>query len=163
MINKKNKEKKLILSIFLVAVLILILMFSYNFYQNNIQTEQKFTEESEEQKNLDFEAAKEQEKITIPAVTGLIMAAGQTHQIVDFYNPDTNNCYFCLSLYLSDDTLLYQSDYLRPSEQIKEIEILQILQQGTYKNCRLSFDCFTLDETKKPLNSGTVTLEITAR
>lgn len=160
---KKRRRKRWILCLLLVLLLFLILLLSLKSCQKNAPPEPQPIEESEEPKTLDFEAANEQEKITIPAVTGLNMVAGQTHQPVDFYNPDTNNCYFRLSLYLSDDTLLYQSDYLKPSEHIVEITITRNLKIGTYKNCRLVFDCYTLDEAKEPLNSGTVILQITAR
>lgn len=159
---ESKKKKRLILSIILIVVLIIILLFSLKSRQNNAPPDKEIIEESEEPKSLDFEAANEQEKITIPAVTGLNMVSGQLNQNVDFYNPNTN-CVFQLSLYLSDDTLLYQSDFLNPSECISEIELSQELKRGTYKNCRLVFDCFTLTETKEPLNSGTVIMEITAR
>lgn len=160
---EKRRRKRLILCLLLVLLLLLILLLSLKSCHKSTPPEPQPIEESEEPKTLDFEAASEQEKITIPAVTGLNMAAGQTHQAVDFYNPETNNCYFRLSLYLSDDTLLFQSDYLKPSEHITEIDISQTLKMGTYKNCRLVFDCYTLDEEKEPLNSGTVILQITAR
>lgn len=87
------------------------------------------------------------------------MKSGQLEQKVDFYNPDENNCLFLISLYLSDDTLIWQSDLIRPSEHITQITLKQKLQRGLYRNCRLVYDCYTLDE-KNILNGGQVKIEI---
>ena len=110
---------------------------------------------------LNFTPAGEQQNntIKIPGMTGIVMQAGQLEQTVDFHNPKENACYFVLSLYLSDDTLIYQSDYLAPGERITEIVLNQTLQRGVYGKCRLVYQCFTLDG-KNALNTGEVVLEI---
>ena len=110
---------------------------------------------------LDFTPAGERQDntITIPGMTGITMKSGQLQQTVDFYNPEQNACYFVLSLYLSDDTLIYQSDFLAPGEHISEIVLNQVLQRGVYGKCRLVYECFTLDN-KCALNTGEVILEI---
>lgn len=160
-----KKKKRCIIGIILFVILVIVILLCLRSCHNESPPpdDTNTTEESELPKSLDFEALEDQEKITIPAVTGLNMTAGQLNQEVNFYNPDTNNCYFQLSLYLSDDTLLYQSDLLQPAESINEIKLSQELKRGIYSNCRLVFDCFTLDEAKEKLNSGTVIMEITAR
>ena len=115
---------------------------------------------SEPEKTLEFIPADERDSdnITIPGITGLNMKSNQLNQTVDFYNPDSNLCYFKISLYLSDDTLIYQSDYLKPSEHITEIT----LRRGIYKNCRLVYQCYSLTD-KIELNSGELKLEINAQ
>lgn len=112
-------------------------------------------------KPLDFIPAVDapSSSITIPAVTGINLKSGQLQQKVDFHNPKENQCYFVISIYLSDDTLIYKSDYLAPAETITEINLLQTLQKGTYKNCRIVYNCYTL-ENKATLNSGNVKIEI---
>lgn len=113
-----------------------------------------------ESKGLDFTPyGNNNETITIPGIDGLNLKAGQLQQQVDFYNPQKNKCYFKISLYLSDDTMVWQSDYLAPSERISEISLNHELHRGLYKNCRLVYDCFSLTD-KSPLNSGSVKLEI---
>lgn len=115
---------------------------------------------STESNRLDFTPYdKDKDKITIPGVDGLNLKAGQLQQQVNFYNPEKNKCYFKISLYLSDDTLIWQSDFLAPSDKISEISLNQELNRGIYKNCRLLYECFSL-ENKSPLNSGNVKLEI---
>lgn len=111
---------------------------------------------------LDFTPAAENKSIQIPAVTGIYMRAGELKQTVDFYNPKENNCYFVISLYLSDDTLIYKSDMIAPAEQIKEITLLQELKRGIYRNCRLVYNCYSLDN-KTQLNGSNVVLEINAQ
>lgn len=113
------------------------------------------------QNTLDFTPAgdRQENTITIPGMTGIVMKSGQLEQTVDFYNPEQNACYFVLSLYLSNNTLIYQSDFLAPGEHITEITLCQALQRGVYGKCRLVYECFTLDN-KCPLNTGEVVLEI---
>jgi len=112
---------------------------------------------------LDFTPAGNQAEnsIVIPGMTGINMVAGQLQQSVDFYNPESNKCYFVLSLYLSNNTRIYQSHYLAPGERITDITLTQILQRGVYGKCRLVYECYTLTD-KRPLNGGQVQLEINA-
>lgn len=160
---EKKKKKRCIIGIILLVVLVIILLLCLRSCHNEPLPDD--TEPTtEETKSLDFVPAdSSQESITIPATTGLNMAAGQLKQSVDFYNPDENNCYFKISLYLSDDTQLYQSELIEPSEHILDITLNQELEKGIYQNCRLTYDCYTLDETMTPLNSGDVILEINAK
>lgn len=114
------------------------------------------------QNELDFTPANESDNtIQLPVVSGLNMRAGQLQQTVDFYNPN-KNCYFVISLYLSDGTLIYKSDKLAPSEHITEITLLQTLQRGIYSKCQMVFDCYALDKTTA-LNGGRTNIEINSR
>lgn len=116
------------------------------------------------QKPLDFEEYEEykNQSISIPGRSGIALAANTTTQTVDFYNPQENQCYFVISLYLSDGTMIYKSDYIKPGERITDIELLQTLKQGIYKNCTLNYDCFTL-ANKSRLNGSTIKLEINSQ
>lgn len=113
-----------------------------------------------ESKSLDFTPYGEtSDTITIPGIDGLNLKSGQLKQKVDFFNPSENKCYFQISLYLSDGTLIWKSDYIAPSERISEINLYKELQRGLYKNCRLVYNCFSLKD-KSQLNGGEVKLEI---
>lgn len=138
----------------MVVIIVLLLR---SCYFNNMQSD---ITSSTEPKTLDFTPYNNNnETITIPGVDGLSLKSGQLKQQVDFYNPSQNKCYFKISLYLSNDTKVWQSDYLAPSEQISEITLNQKMERGLYKNCRLLYECFSLND-KSPLNSGNVKLEI---
>lgn len=154
--QKRRRVFSIIIAIVIIIVLILSLRCCQSGTPDNNGSGSETTET--EKKTLDFTPAEER-RIKIPAVTGINLKAGQLRQTVDFHNPKENDCYFVLSLYLSDDTLIYQSDMLAPSEQISEIELLQELQRGIYRNCRLVYSCFALDGKTK-LNGSNVVLEI---
>lgn len=153
------KYKKII-AIITVAVVVIIALFlvlracNYNTGYN------ESTDESTS-KPLDFTPIGESNRITIPAVTGLTLTASSVHQTINLHNPSENTCFFIISVYLSDDTLIYQSDYLAPSERLTEIELKQELMRGIYRNCRMVYSCYSLAD-KSPLNSGETIIEITA-
>ena len=154
-----SKQKQTICTLLLITLVVILMVLLRCCYG---QTSPPDTIQDETiDKHLDFEPAAETatNSISIPGITGLSMKSGQLHQTVDLYNPEENNCYFVISMFLSDDTLIYKSDYLAPAESLTEITLLQTLQRGTYKNCRLVYNCYALDN-KAALNSGTVVLEI---
>lgn len=153
------KYKKII-AIIAVAVVVIIALFLVLRACNYNPGYNEPTDESTS-KPLDFTPIGESNRITIPAVTGLALNAGSIHQMVNLHNPSENTCFFIISVYLSDDTLIYQSDYLAPSERLTEIELKQELMRGIYRNCRMVYSCYSLDD-KSPLNSGETIIEITA-
>ena len=100
--------------------------------------------------------------IKIPAVSGYDMVAGEITQKVMFENPAENKVLFKIRLYLSDDTLLWKSkNFIKPNEKIVEEELLMPLERGVYKNCKLYYDCYTLDHLHK-LNGGMINVMINA-
>lgn len=149
-----------ILLLLIIVIILMLLLFKCCSSNRGTEPPPSDTTSTTENKTLDFiPAGDSSDSINIPAVTGLNLKSGQLQQKVDFYNPKENQCYFIISIYLSDDTLIYKSDYLAPTETITEINLLQTLQRGTYKNCRIVYNCYTLD-SKAPLNSGNVKIEI---
>ncbi len=53
-----------------------------------------------------------------------------------------------------------KSDYIKPNEHIDSITLNQKLQTGIYKNCKMVYNCYTLNTAKTPLNSGEFAIEI---
>ncbi|MBQ2934095.1 MAG: hypothetical protein IJE02_05755 [Clostridia bacterium] len=145
-----------------IIVIIVIVILSLRGCNGTTPNDNNNSSDTTSDKVLDFTPAEERKSIQIPAVTGIYMRAGQLNQTVDFYNPKENNCYFVISLYLSDDTLIYKSDMIAPAEYIKEITLLQELKRGIYRNCRLVYNCYSLDN-KTQLNGSNVVLEINAQ
>ena len=113
-------------------------------------------------KTLDFIPAEGEERITIPGYKGIYLAAGTNQQKVDFYNPESNNCLFKISLYLSNDYLLFESDLLKPGERLNDITINLKLEKGIYKNCVLVYQCYSMDG-KTQLNGSNQTIEINSK
>ena len=154
----EHKQIKRIVLVVLLAVVVVVILLLRSCGDSPVIPP---TDTDPTKGTLNFTPAGEQQNntIKIPGMTGIVMQSGQLEQTVDFHNPKENACYFVLSLYLSDDTLIYQSDYLAPGERITEIVLNQTLQRGVYGKCRLVYQCFTLDN-KYALNTGEVVLEI---
>lgn len=156
--HRKKRKKAVIIAILLVLfVLLLLLLLKSCHNTENAPSEQT----TPTQKTLDFEPYHDK-RINIPGFSGIHLESGQLNQKVSFYNPSDNNCYFVISLYLSDDTCIYQSDYIEPGEQLTDITLSQSLEKGLYKNCRLCYRCFSLDN-KTELNGSTQTIVINTR
>ncbi|MGN0476614.1 MAG: hypothetical protein ACI4HM_04665 [Ruminococcus sp.] len=154
-----EKKKKYIIALISLVIVVIILVWLFYACQNH-KTNPTADTTTTESKSLDFTPYNNTEDtITIPGIDGLNLKAGQLNQQVDFCNPSQNKCYFLISLFLSDGTLIWKSDYIAPSEEILEITLFKELQRGLYKNCRLVYDCYSLND-KSQLNSGEVKLEI---
>ena len=163
---KERKWKKMIIMILLLVILIILVLLFFKCCSNRGITpppsDSTSTTTSEPEKTLDFIPAGEEGRITIPGYAGIYLKAGTNQQTVDFHNPETNDCYFKISLYLSNDFLLYESDLIKPGEHITNITINQKLQKGIYKNCLLVYQCYSLD-SQKQLNGSTQNIEINSR
>lgn len=154
-----EKKEKYIIALILLFVVVIMLVWLFYSCQSH-KTNPTAATTTTESKSLDFTPYNNTaDTITIPGIDGLNLKAGQLQQQVDFYNPSQNKCYFQISLFLSDGTLMWKSDYIAPSEEILEITLFKELQRGLYKNCRLVYDCYSLND-KSQLNSGEVKLEI---
>jgi len=159
--ERKRKTVIYILLLIIIVIILLLLLFKCS---SNRGTEPPPSDSTSttENKTLDFIPAGEEGRITILGYAGIYFKAGTTQQTVDFNNPATNDCYFKISLYLSNDYLLYQSDLIKPGEHLTDIKINQELQKGLYKNCLLVYQCYSLD-SKMQLNGSTQNIEINSR
>lgn len=149
----------------IIILFLLIALIALLFAYCHKSTDKPPATTEQTQKPLEFEEYEnyKNQSISIPGTSGIYLKANQTKQTVDFYNPEENQCYFIISLYLSDGTLIYKSDYIEPGEKITDIELLQTLKKGVYKNCILDYSCFTLNDNKSRLNGSTVKLEINSQ
>lgn len=93
-------------------------------------------------------------QIAIPGYEGLTLQAGAKKQSLRLPNPAENHCYFQISLYLADDTLLWQSDLIKPGKTSAPITLSRPLDPGTYPGATLRYACFRLDREKTPLNGA---------
>lgn len=93
-------------------------------------------------------------QIAIPGYEALTLQAGAKKQSIRLPNPEENDCYFQISLYLADDTLLWQSDLIKPGKTSAPITLSRPLEPGTYPGATLRYACFRLDREKTPLNGA---------
>lgn len=99
-------------------------------------------------------AEKNPDSIAIPGYEALELKAGSKKQSLALPNPEQNMCYFQISLYLEDGTLLWQSEMIEPGEISKPMTLTQELEKGTYPNALLRYACYRMDEARTPLNGA---------
>lgn len=130
-----KKKKKYIIALILLAIVIVILVLLFYFCQRHNANPTADVTSTTESESLDFTPYNNTEDtITIPGIDGLNLKAGQLQQQVDFCNPSQNKCYFQISMFLSDGTLIWKSDYIAPSAEISEITLYKKLQRGLARN-----------------------------
>ena len=69
--------------------------------------------------------------IDIPGYESLSFKAGSQSQTVNLKNPQTNNCYFVLSLIINSETL-WTSDYIEPGYAVKKLTLTRAPDKGEY-------------------------------
>ena len=158
----KENKKRIIITLCLVAAAIIVVIICLRgcncvTYEN---TKTDGTETSTEKQALDFTPNDDNKgRIKIPVITGLMLKSNELKQVVDLYNPKENNCYFVISIFLSDSTLIFKSNKIAPNEHLKNITLQQELQRGKYRNCKLVYNCFAMDGKTK-LNGSNVVVTI---
>ena len=115
---------------------------------------------ADNQKNPPVSQIEKPESIAIPGYEGLELQADTQKQTLCLANPAQNACYFQISLYLEDGSLLWQSKLIEPGETSESIKLSKTLEKGTYHNAVLRYACFTLDGTMTPLNGAEMKLTL---
>lgn len=100
-----------------------------------------------------------QKGIAIPRFDTLVFSANQTNQRVNFFNPDSNDCLFLMTLCI-DDKPLWKSGYCKPGTGYYDIELSEPLKAGEY-SAYLKVQCFKEDGTV--LNGAKVEFDITVQ
>lgn len=103
-----------------------------------------------------YTGQKNTDTIDIPGFDVMNLKAGTTEQSVNLYNPEQNSCYFKMSILLSDRTVLWESGLVEPGKAIYNLTLNQIPSAGTYENCILKYECFSMDEDQTPLNGSEI-------
>lgn len=98
--------------------------------------------------------------ISIPATTGIVLSSNTLTQDISIGNPCVNNCIFVVYLYLSDGTLLFKSEPLRPSDMLSTIRLNKVLSAGVYKNAVFVYECYTNDSTMTAISRCEFPVEI---
>ena len=102
------------------------------------------------------------EMIDITAYESLELKADTLEQSVRFDNPLQNNCWLVITLSLEDGTVLWKSEELQPGQVVRSITLNQTLSAGEYESAILSYQHWTYDAEKEPLNGAEtlVTLKV---
>ena len=98
--------------------------------------------------------------IAIPGFDSLMLVANQTHQKVNFHNPEKNDCLFLIGLYINDKLMWESNGYIAPGKGYYNIELTEELPEGNYVGY-LYYRCFYSNGTE--LNSAKVELNVIVR
>ena len=155
------KEKKNKLTTNLILVIVILLLLTVNVVLIGGLLRKSGTQQgaapgvsSVEQVSEETEVEKVEDRIAIPGYEAIQLTAGTLEQTVCFSNPAQNCCYFQISLYLEDGTLLWKSEDVAPGENSEPVVLTQTLEAGAYKNALLKYECFTMDKDHTQLNGA---------
>lgn len=155
----KNEKKSHRFIIYIVIIIVIACIF-IGFWSIFLRQDTKiFTSKS----NISQESTvveKNENSISIPGYEGITLKADSLQQDIALHNPTQNTCYFVISLYLEDGTLLWESDYIEPGNNSDPIVLTQALEKGNYPNAVLKYSCFKMDPNKSPLNGAQTKLTL---
>ena len=117
-------------------------------------------EDIKESSEPETTVVKNEGSISIPGYEMLELKADSKKQPFSLSNPPQNTCYFEISLYLEDGTLLWQSELIEPGEASKPLVLTKELAKGYYSNAVLHYACFDMDKDRTPLNGAETKLTL---
>lgn len=156
---KKLNNKWYIPVIIILLILCLVLLFvkcEHNKNEQSLPRDDSASDWSGEQ-NLSKPTVDNKPAIAIPCFPDLIFESGTVKQNVNFYNPEINDCYFQMNLFIGYD-LIWKSGNVAPGKGFYEIELSKPLHQGEY-NGDMLIKCYKQNGTE--LNSARVKFKIT--
>ena len=130
--------------------------------RNNSNPEAESTVQTSQIENGGLVVPERPEMLDVTAYETIQLKADTLEQSVRFENPVQNNCWLVITLSLEDGTMLWKSEELLPGQVVRSITLNQPLAAGEYENAVLSFQHWTYDEEKLPLNGAEtlVTLKV---
>lgn len=143
----------ILLSAVVVSLLVVLILMANN--PGDTTTGNKDDESTETETVIE----KNPDAIAIPGYEILELQADQKQQSLCLPNPPQNVCYFQISLYLEDGTLLWKSELVEPGAVSQPILLNRALKEGTYANAVLKYDCFKMDG-QTPLNGAETKLTL---
>lgn len=105
---------------------------------------------------------KNKNSISVPGFGQINLVADKLEQTTRLYNPEQNNCYFKISIVLSDGTVIWKSDFMAPGEKADKITLLRALPEGTYHDVTVKYDCFSMSK-KSGLNNARIKLKLVVK
>lgn len=156
--NRKKKKTWIVIIMILVAAVIAAAGIVYYLNQKKETNTNVAAEVVPWDTDIEESAPKTDDEIIIPGYAKMTMKANQKEQTVSMGNPADNTCYFVIVLKLTDGTVLFESDYLKPGEGMRQITMNQELEAGTYQAV-IEYKCYSIED-KSPLNGGSAEFEL---
>lgn len=161
--GKKRKTTIILIIIVIAAVVVADIMIIQNIRPDNSISQAKKPDLDEDAVNWQGERTQQKEGsastgIAIPGYKSIRLKADQTKQNVNLFNPESNDCYFVMSLILPDGTQIWQSKMIPPGKGLYEITLEQTVPAGNYEDSVLKYECYKMDDDLTKLNGGEVKL-----
>ena len=162
---QKRKEIKIILLIFITAVILLaaavILWMALKEKDEGRNSAGIVVSDEAVEWDKELEdASGGQPGIKIPGYGEITVNSGSTTWEVTLLNPEGNDCYFRYAITIDDsDTPIYESDLIEPGKAITEFEVTEPLEAGDYE-IHLNISAFTMDEDLTALNGADVKADL---
>lgn len=158
--NEKKSKNKLLTAILLFLALVIVSVVGAIVYFNFFNDSQPVDSDGvvgriikDWDTGAEDASAPESGSIQIPGYSTAEMKAGDMSLNLSIGNPKYNVCGFYATLKLADGTELYKSGLLNPGEGLINVPLSQTLEKGEYK-AMVYYQCVTLDDAHKPLNSA---------
>lgn len=159
----KNKKMRYLLLVLLMLIMLLILLLSRcsdSEVIDNLLLIDELTEEWNGKQNLPGEKGSN-EQIEIPGFSSLCFEAGETKQLVNFYNPESNkDILFLMTLFVEESEVWKANGLCSPGRGYYEINLNEPLDEGKYE-AYLLIGCYRDDGTQ--LNGAKVDFTLTVQ
>ena len=167
--EEKRPQRRIILLVFVVVVIIVVLLLSLRQCSLHTQTTEDITSTDSVLPTIRFNgndgynsggSKSGSNGMKLQAVSGLVLKQGELEQNVKFANYKDNKFAFRLSMYLSDGTLLYESDYVNPGSELRHIKMSKGLNAGLYSNALLVYRVYSTDDAHTEITQCEFPMEI---
>lgn len=146
----------------LTLALVACLLFAPCAKAESSETPQSSQEATPKRNLVSKSVVKNKNSISVPGFGQINFIADQLEQTTRLYNPEQNDCYFKISIILSDGTVIWKSDFMTPGEKADKITLLKSLPEGTYNDVTVKYDCFSMSK-KSGLNNAQIKLKLVVK
>ncbi|MGL4283594.1 MAG: hypothetical protein ACRCSI_08270 [Eubacterium aggregans] len=152
--NPKNKNKKIIIGLGLLLILVGgVLVWWLYFGQPQNEGGSYIDPKASAWDDQIAASSAVEGSIQIPGYTSTVMNSGDTQLNLRVGNPEGNTCYLKATLQLEDGTVLYETDLLKPGMGYESIPISQAIVPGEY-SALVHYQGYTRDDQQRPLNTA---------
>lgn len=122
-----------------IVVIVLITVFFIPFVHGaQKNTGVKFDNSSQSPK------AYKQSYITLQGMSEVKFKAGTKIQEFEFLNVESNKCTMDIVFTMPDGEVLFEAHDIKPSFGLKEVTLNRTLEAGTYEDCNIEVECFSI-------------------
>ena len=143
--NYTKSHKNLILWLLLLFVSAVLLITTIRYAKEPYTKSKSSLPDIEFNGDDGYQSNQQNGDMLIKATTGLVFQSNSLVQNVDIPNHQSNLYAMRISLYLGSGELLYESDYIYPSDTLSSITLCRNLKSGIYKNVVMVYRFYSVD------------------